>query len=309
MLYDALIVGGGPTGLSAALILGRCRRNVLVMDAGEPRNAVSEGARGFLPRDGTPPRDLLEISRKQLENYPSVKFIADEATKAHLANKIFTLETRDGASFQGRRLLLATGLIDQLPEIDGLRAFWGKSAFVCPICDGWEVQDTPLVAYGSGPELPAYAVELLRWSGNVKVVTPGPSEFSTGVRQHFQRLGIDLHESPLTRVEGAAGKLARVHLQDGSSLACRALFLHTTQIQHSPLPDQLGCRFTEASAVDDCEMERTQIPGLYVAGNASKGLQLAIIAAAEGAKAAFSINESLVGEDTGFWSPEDLGSP
>ncbi len=308
MLYDALIVGGGPTGLSAALVLGRCRRRVLVIDAGEPRNAPSEGVRGFLSRDGIPPRDLLEIARKQLKNYPCVEFISSEATKAELENKFFIIETREGRRFQGRRLLLATGLIDQLPEIDGLPAFWGKSAFVCPICDGWEVQDRPFVAYGSGPKMPAFAVELLRWSNNVTVVTPGRCGFSKEDRQHFQRLGMQLHEESVVRLEGTAGKLTHIYLQGGARLACQALFLHTTQIQRSPLPEQLGCNFTEDSAVDDCEMERTQIPGLYVAGNASKGLQLAIIAAAEGAKAAFSINESLSGEDTGFWPPEDLDS-
>jgi thioredoxin reductase len=306
MIYDAIIVGGGPTGLSAALILGRCRRRVLLLDSGQPRNAASKGISGFVSRDGVGPFEFRKIARDELQAYSCVDEIHGHAVDAALTDCVFHVTIEDGRVFRSRRLLLATGLVDELPPIEGLSEFWGKSVFVCPLCDGWEVQDRPMLAYGTGAAMPAFAMELLLWSRDLVVATPGECGFSSRDREYFHRHDIRLVESRILRLEGEHGKLRRVLFANGFTLARESLFLMTRQKQRSELPEKLGCHFTDEGAVEDKEMERTNIPGLYVAGNASKGLQLAIIAAAEGAKAAFSINESLQAEDTGFCIPEDL---
>lgn len=306
MLYDAIIVGGGPTGLSAALILGRCRRRTIVIDSGKPRNAASAAVSGFLSRDGMSPFDLRRVACEQLKTYPCVEMEAGEAVDACSIESGFEVVLSDGRSFRGRRLLLATGLEDQLPPVEGMERFWGHSVFVCPVCDAWEIRDRKFLVYGAGPEMPAFSVDLLLWSRDMIVATPGECGFPGRDRRFFERHGIRLIESPLVRFEGEGRTLKRVVFADGEVVERDAVFLLTTQCQRSALPRKLGCRFTDEGAVDDRELERTNIPGLYVAGNASKGLQLAIVAAAEGAKAAFSINESLQAEDTGFWAPEDL---
>ncbi len=306
MLYDTIIVGGGPTGLSAALILGRCRRKVIVVDSRQPRNAVSKGISGFLTRDGIATSEFHEIAVNQLSAYPTVKYLYGEAIDACRDSGGFHVTLQDGNVLRGRRLLLATGLVDELPPVEGIHHFWGKSVFVCPLCDGWEMCDRPMLLYGAGPEMPALAMELLIWTRDLVVATPGESGFSARDRNYFRKNGIRLLEEKIIRLEGENGILERVVFADGLTLPRDCVFLHTAQRQRSELPAKLGCAFTDEGSVDDREMERTNIPGLYVAGNASKGLQLAIIAAAEGAKAAFSINESLQAEDTGFWEPEDL---
>jgi thioredoxin reductase len=306
MVYDALIVGGGPTGLSAALILGRCRRRVLLIDSAQQRNATSRGVSGFLSRDGIDPCELVEISRRQIEAYPSVEFLRGEAVSACRVDDGFTVKTSEGATFKTRRLLLATGLVDVLPPVEGLSRFWGKSVFVCPLCDGWEARDQPLLVYGSGPLLSAFAVEVRIWSEDLVMATPDASALPPRDRELLERMGIPILESRLIRLEGKGDQVEKAVFEDGTVLSRKGVFLFTEQIQRSELAGSLGCEFTEDNVVNDREMERTNVPGLYVAGNASKGLQLAIVAAAEGAKAAFSINESLVAEDTGFWIPEDL---
>src|SRR5687768_7612451 len=146
--YDVLIVGGGPAGLSAALVLGRCRRRVLVCDAGRPRNAASHGLHGFLTRDGIKPSEFLEIARQQLRPYDTVELKQTEVTSARRLANGFELTLANGESVSARKLLLATGVVDELPALDGLPDFYGRSVFHCPYCDGWEVRDQPLAIYG-----------------------------------------------------------------------------------------------------------------------------------------------------------------
>src|SRR5436190_23416516 len=173
--YDAVVVGAGPAGLSAALLLGRCRRQVLICDDGHPRNAMAHGLHGFLTRDGIRPAELLQIARQQLEPYDTVKSREARVIDASAVDGGFDLTLHDGTSIRCRKLLLATGVTDVLPPIPGFGDFYGRSAFHCPYCDGWEMRDQPIAVYGSGKEGTGLALELTIWSRDLVVCTNGGS--------------------------------------------------------------------------------------------------------------------------------------
>jgi thioredoxin reductase len=294
--YDAIIVGAGPAGLNAALVLGRCRRRVAVFDADRPRNAASRALHGFLSRDGIAPAELRRVGREQLARYPSVELHAAEVVSAACHRDGFDVTIADGRAFAARKLVLATGMIDELPDIPGMREFYGRGVYHCPYCDGWEVRDRPLAAYGKGRHGWGLGKLLLGWSRDIVVCTDGPAELDAADRAFLDRHGIRLNEQRLVRLEGDA-ELERAVFADGTALPLTALFFNTSQQQRSGLPAMLGCDLTERGTVDVNMLEMTSVPGLYVIGDASRDVQLAIVAAAEGAKAAFAVNKALLEED------------
>lgn len=298
-MLDVIIVGGGCAGLSAALILGRCRRRALVFDSGRPRNARSHGLHGFLTRDGIKPGEFLEIARDQLKIYETVEYHHAEVTDAQQIEGGFEVVLSDGSRFRSRKMILATGVVDHIPQIRGVEQFYGSSVFHCPYCDGWEVRDQPLAVYGKGKHGRGLALELLPWSRDLMLCTDGPSELTPGEFAELSQRNIEVREAPIDRLEGDGGHLERIVFVNGDGVRRRALFFSTGENQRSDLPRKLGCSFTEKGAVQTGKYESTDIPGLYVAGDASRDVQLAIVAAAEGAEAAFAINTALSKEDLG----------
>lgn len=295
--FDVIIVGAGPAGLSAALILARCRRRVLLCDAGHPRNAPSKALHGFLSRDGIAPTDLLRIGREQLAPYETLAVRDVEVIDARRVDGGFEVGLVDGTCLSARKLLLATGLVDQIPEIEGFEALYGRSVFHCPYCDGWEMRDQPLAVYGRGKDGQGLALELTQWSRDLVLCTDGPAGLE---QKHLDRLArhhIAVREEPIARLEGHDGVLERIVFANGDALPRRGLFFVTESRQRSALPAKLGCTFTEEGAVRTGAYELTHIEGLYVAGDASRAVQLAVVAAAEGAEAAFAINTALLKED------------
>lgn len=297
-MYDAIIVGAGPAGLSAALILGRCRRRVLVCDAGHPRNTASQALNGFLTRDGIKPLELRRIGREQLRVYETVEIRDLQVADAKcLDNGQFEVTMADGTLLRTRKLLLATGVVDQLPDLAGFEEFYGRSVFHCPYCDGWEIRDQPLAIYGRGQHRKGLALELTAWSRDLVLCTDGPAELSSVDQERLARNDIRVREERILSLEGNNGVLQHVRFATGEALARRAMFFSTGNHQGSDLARKLGCEFTAKGAVNTGEYEATNIPGLYVAGDASRFVQLTIVAAAEGAEAAFAINTQLLKED------------
>jgi thioredoxin reductase len=297
MAYDCIIVGAGPAGLSAALMLGRCRRRVVVCEAGEPRNARSTGLHNYPTRDGVPPLEFLRLAREEVRNYPTVEFRTAEVTDARRGSGGFTVVCADGAELNARRLLLATGVVDELPEIEGLQPLYGTSVHHCPYCDGWEWRDEPLAVYGKGEEGSAMALGLTVWSDDLVLCTDGPSGLTRKMREQLDRFGIGVREDRIARLEGQRGWLSRIIFEEGEPLPRRALFVCSGQHQRSGLAQKLGCRFTSKGAVNTGSCEATDVPGLYVAGDASKEAQFVVVAASEGAEAGMAINKSLLKED------------
>jgi thioredoxin reductase len=287
--------------LSAALILGRCRRSVLICDTGRPRNARAAAIHGFLTRDGLPPAQFLEIARSQLASYPSVDFRHTQVVAADCqAGGTFLVTLASGEEQQSRSLVLATGVIDELPPIPGLEPLYGRSVFHCPYCDGWEWRDRRLAVYGRGAGGMGLAAKLSLWSRDLVVCTDGPHEMLNDQVAALRKTGATIVTEPIATLEAAdgdAGQLRAIHFTNGSSLERDAMFVTTHQVQASTLPAGLGCEDRERRSVPTDEHQKTQIKGLYVIGDASRDVQMVIIAAAEGADAAFSINKYLMSQE------------
>ena len=294
--YDVAIVGAGPSGLSAALMLGRCRRRVIVIDDGQPRNRATAATHGLLTRDGAPPSELVDLGRAELARYTTVEMRAGTVTAAQGTRGAFTVQCDDGRTFESRRLLLATGVVDELPDIVGLEALYGRSVHHCPFCDAYEYADRPLAAYGRGRSGVAAALILLAWTDDVVLLTDG-KPLGRQARARCERHGVAVREEPVSRLVGRGGKLERIEFKEGPPLKRAALFFSTSQKQRSDLPRLLGCEFTAEGAVMTRDHETTNVPGVYVVGDASRRDQKLAVAAAEGTLAAMKIHESLWKED------------
>jgi thioredoxin reductase len=296
-MYDVIIVGAGPAGLSAALLLGRSRRRVLVCDTGRPRNAASHAMHGFLSRDGMPPREFLAIAREQLRQYDTVELRDIEVVAAECRpDARFHVTLADGSEQGARKLLIATGVVDNLPEIPGFADLYGRGVFHCPYCDGWEVRDEPLAIYGRGARGLGLSLELTGWSRDLVLCSDGPCEIDADGLARLARNGIRVREDRVLRLDGHDA-LERVVFADGDPLPRRALFFTTGQTQQSQLALALGCEFNEKGTVRTGRYESTHLPGLFVAGDASRAVQWVVVAASEGAEAAFAINTDLLKED------------
>ena len=291
-VYDTVIVGGGPAGLSAALVLGRCRRAVLLCDAGTPRNARARALNGFLTRDGTPPLDLIRLGRSELDRY-GIEQRSVAVTDIHVADGTFALTLADGSAVSSRTVLIACGVRDCLPGIPGLDACLGISAHHCPYCDGWEAREKTIVVIGQGSKGAGLALSLKTWSDRVLLYSNGSARVPPEHRDHLARCGIPICETRITAVEHSDGRVECLVLAGGQHIVCDAIFLTTTQRTQSDLPGRLGCSLTRQGLVKTDHLGRTGVPGLYVAGDASRDVQFAVVAAAEGAKAGVAINQAL----------------
>lgn len=297
-MLDVVIVGAGPAGLSAAVMLGRCRRSVLVCDTGRPRNATSRAMHGYLTRDGIAPLEFLALAREELKKYRTVTMRHIEVVDAACGpDRRFDVHLATGETVRARKLLLATGVVDNLPRIEGFRELYGSSVFHCPYCDGWEIRDQPIAIYGRGARGLGLSLELTPWSRDLVLCTDGPSEIEGDGLKRLARNHVAVREERVTRLAGRDGILTHVVFDTGDRLPRRALFFTTGQEQRSDLSVRLGCEFTEKGTVRTGKYETTHLPGLYVAGDASRAVQWVVVAAAEGAEAAYAINTDLIKED------------
>ena len=290
-MFDVVIVGGGPAGLSAALVLARCRRRVLVCDEGRPRNQASRVVHNFLSREGTSPAELRRLARRQLAPY-AVEIRDERVVGAVRRSSGFALRLAGGGRAHGRKLLIATGIRDNCPEIEGIGAMVGRGVYYCSYCDGYTVRDRPLVALGRGIAGANLALALTTWSRDVTYCTNGTPKPRAGVCERLAACGIPVIAARLARVEGRR-RLEAVVTGRGRRIPCVGLFIQEGDRQQSDLAERLGCRLTRRGSVRTYKTGRTTVPSLYVAGDAADDARAVIVAAATGAKAAFAINEEL----------------
>lgn len=295
-MYDTLIVGGGPAGLSAALILGRCLRSVVVIDHGRPRNAYSHSLHGYLSQHDIPPKEFIRKSHDQLAHFENIQIKNAEALTVKKKENYFETYLSTGETIRSKKLLLATGVIDEVPNITGIHELYGQSVFQCPYCDGWEVRNQPLAVLGKGERGYKMALMMTTWSRDLILCTDGPAKLTVEQIAHLKRNEICIREEKIKSLEGYQGQLKFIHFENGNSLARKSLFFNTPSFIRSNLLDQLECEFTESEGVITGKYEATSIPGLFVAGNITRDVQLVIVAAAEGAQAAFGINYELAHE-------------
>ena len=291
--YDIAIVGGGAAGLSAALVLGRARRRVVVIDAGEPRNAPAAHMQGFLSRDGMSPADLLRTARAEVTSY-GVELVQDRVVDATAG---FELRLAGGRTIGARRVLLAMGAVDDLPDIPGARERWGRDFLHCPYCHGWEVRDRAIGVLGTGPGSVAHAHLLRQWSDDVTLFTDA-SAVTDDERATLDARGIAVVDGTVERLVVIDDRLRAAQLADGRSVACDALFIRPALRAHADGPaTALGCDLLPGGLIRADAEGRTTAPGVWAAGNAANPRAQVITAAGEGSAVAIAINNELVEDD------------
>lgn len=298
MPYDVVIVGGGPGGLSAALALGRACKRVLVCDSGPRRNAAAEHIQNFVTRDGTPPEDFRRIGREQLGKYPNVEVRSARVASVSGARGAFRVDL-ESETVEARRILLATGMIDEMLPIEGFRELWGHSIIQCPYCHGWEVRGRQwgyFVRAGDASHLLPFAMQARGWTRDVVVFTSGAFEVPPEVRAQLETAKIKLETAPVARLVAKDGQLEAVELGDGTRVPCDVLFAHPPQRQVD-LVRTIGVALDDDGyvRVDPMRFE-TSIPGIYAAGDLTTRMQGAILAAASATRAASMVNVELTME-------------
>ena len=276
-------------------MLGRCRRRVLVLDLGQPRNRRSHALHGYLTRDGIEPAAFTALGRAELQPY-GVELRALGVTGAALVDSHYRVSLGDGTEEDARYLLIATGVVDDLPAISGFDECYGRSIFHCPYCDGWEWRDRPLAAFGRGTGVTGLALGLKTWSADVVVCTHG-ARLERRLRERLDRNGIRVRTEKIERVEHTGGALTGLVFASGEPLQRDALVFATGQHPQSSLAISLGCTHNRRGTVATGSLCDTNVPRLFVAGDASRDAQFVVVAASEGVKAAVAINKALQLED------------
>lgn len=297
MAFDVLIVGGGPAGLSAALVLGRSCRDVVLCDEGAPAHAVSEAVHGMLTRDGIPPAELRRLAHAELAGYPSVALRRARVERVTPSGSTFTAELDDGSTLTSRRVLLAHGVRYELPALPGIEELWGRSVFHCPYCDGWEVRASALAVYGPGPKPLKQALMLRALADDVVLLCDGQRPLDHDELARLRRAGVTIEERPVAGLVGDAGRLTAIRFEDGQELARDALFIRNELSPTSAIPEQLGCAFDDPETITADETRATSVAGVYAAGDNSLPVSSVLLASASGARAAQAIHASLVDED------------
>ena len=295
-IFDVIIIGGGPAGLNAALVLGRCKRTVLVFDSGTPRNKHSHGIHNYITRDGILPADFLQLAQKEIRKY-NVKFLKAEISQAKKNKKGFVVTDKAANQYYSKKLLVATGVKDKLPAIPGIEEFYGRSVFHCPYCDAWEIKDKSIAVYAKNKNGFPLAVSLKTWSKDVTLYTDGRNYLKSSEKEILERKKINVVTTRIRSVEGKNGQIKNIILIGGEKKTCDGLFFVNGFAQQSHLAEQLGCRLNKNGVIETNRLEQTQTPGLYVAGDSSKDMHFVVVAAAEGAKASVNINKELQKEE------------
>jgi thioredoxin reductase (NADPH) len=296
--YDVAVVGGGAAGLSAAVTLARSLRSVVVIDAGEPRNAPAAGAHNLLGREGVAPLDLLAAGRREAEGY-GAEVRAGRAVAVRRADAGLELDLSDGTSLRSRRLLLATGLVDELPDVPGVRELWGRDVLHCPYCHGWEVRGRRIGVLGTGPMTAHQALLFRQLSDDVTVFLHSGPDLEPDVAGQLDALGVPVVHGPVARLSVEDDRLSGVVLADGRTVALDAVAVGPRMRSRDELWSQLGGMLTEhpmGAFIEADAQGRTAIPGVWVAGNSRDLSAMVGMSAAQGVVAGAAINADLVTE-------------
>jgi thioredoxin reductase len=297
MKYDVVIVGGGPAGLAAALALGRARKQVLVCDSGPRRNAAAKNIHNFVTRDGTPPDEFRQIGRQQLAIYPKVD-VRDVRVESITGSRGAFSITLSTETVEARRILLCTGMLDEMLPIEGFRELWGQSIYQCPYCHGWEAQDRPwgyLALPSTLSHLLPFVLQARGWTPDLTVFTNGLAIPDDALSQ-LQAARIRVETTAISRLVARDQHLESIVLDDGRALPCESLFVHPPQRQVD-LVRKLDLSLDDDGFVKTDPMKReTSVPGIFAAGDLTSRMQAAIVAAGAGMQAAAMINVELTTE-------------
>lgn len=297
-VFDCIVIGGGPSGLSASLTLGRARRKIALFDDGTNRNRVTQESHGFITRDGIKPQEFKEIGLKEMENYPSISYFNTTITEIikDIGNERFIVTATDGQEFAAEKIILATG-IQEVFSIPSARNYYGKSLFSCPYCDGWELRDKPLIVMAEKEEHVLHMAKLIyNWSEDIVVITNGVELSKEGV-QELQKRNIIIKSEPIKNLIGDDGYLQKIEFLSGETLIRSAGFVVPSFYRPNQFAEKLGCEVQENGTVVTDGAGRTTQKNIYIAGETEKsGPSSLMISAADGSKAAVSVNTDLTME-------------
>lgn len=292
MQYDVIVIGGSYAGMAAALQLLRARRTVLMVDAGQRRNRNAAHSHGFLGYDGADPAELARIARAQLARYPSLSWRDGEVVAAHGQRDDFTVALGDGETAQARRLLLATGVHDVLPPIEGLAERWGRSVFHCPYCHGYELEQGAIGVIATGP-MSLHQAQLLPEWGQVTFFTNQALELDAAAREDLAQRGVRVEDAPVARLQGQAD----VVLADGRRLSFAGLFTASRTLPASSLAQALGCALVETpmgQQIQTADSKETSVAGVYACGDVARMPHSVALAVGDGAWAGLHLHRSLI---------------
>jgi thioredoxin reductase len=305
--WDCIIVGAGPAGFNAALVLGRARRRVLVLDSGVPRNYATHEMHGVLGHDGLDPADLRARGRAELARY-GVDVVTAEVQDAEVLDGAVRLTWAEHAEVT-RTVILATGMLDEVPDIPGFADVWGTSAHTCPYCDGFEHRDEPLAILAAGARGEHLAVVLRQWSDDVVLLSNGPHGLAADQLARVQARGVSIIETPVVRLDSEDGQLRRVRLENGETLDRDALFFYVGWQLRTDLAHALGCELRDDGSIVVDSDQATTVDRVYAGGNCADPRALVPTAAGAGVAAAVAINARLCFEDADRVVADSLARP
>ncbi|MDX2068390.1 MAG: NAD(P)/FAD-dependent oxidoreductase [Haliscomenobacter sp.] len=294
---EVIILGGSYAGLAAAMALGRSLRKVLVLDAGEPCNRQTPHSHNFLTQDGQVPAHIGAVARAEVLQYPTVRLRKLWVSAVQAVEGGFQVTGAGAEVFQGKKLLLATGVKDQMPDLPGFAESWGISVLHCPYCHGYEVKKQELGVLANGETAFEMARLIDHWSSGLTLFTNGPMNMEKAQVEKLQAKNIRIIETPIRALEHQAGYLQKVHFEDGSHHALKALFARVPFTQSSAIAKDLGCAFTEMGHIQVNDFKKTNVPGVFAAGDNTTPMRAVAAAVAAGTMAGAMINHELIVED------------
>ncbi|MGQ2983873.1 NAD(P)/FAD-dependent oxidoreductase [Flavobacterium sp.] len=294
--YDIIIIGGSYSGLSAAMALGRTLRNVLIIDSGKPCNRFTPHSHNFITHDGAVPGDISAKAQEQVLAYPTVEFITDTAKEAIKKDGGFEVITASGIAYNSKKLLVATGVIDIMPDIKGFTECWAKSVVHCPYCHGYEVRGKKTGILANGDAAYHYALLVSQLTDDLSIYTNGKAEFTTEQLEKFAKNNISINNVKIAELDHTDGYVNSIVFEDGSRQSMDAIYSKPVNVQHTDIPEKLGCTINEFGLIQVDDMQRTNVAGVFASGDCTNGQRAVAIAVGSGMKAGAMINAELAME-------------
>jgi thioredoxin reductase len=292
--YDVVIIGGSYAGLSAGMALGRALRKVLIVDSGRPCNIQTPHSHNFLTQDGATPAAIAQIAMDQVSAYPTVEMRMGSVLSVEGSNNDFTIHTDLGRNLVAKKVLFATGVRDVMPEIPGLAECWGISVIHCPYCHGYEVRNQKTGILTNGEAALDFSQLIDNWTKDLTIFTNGAATFSEETRQKIQNLEVTINEKSITAIGHKNGQLEQIAFSDGTTTVLSALYARLPFVQHTDIPEKLGCEISEHGLIKTDEMKRTSVAGVYAAGDNTTMMRAVSAAVAAGGMAGAMINRDII---------------
>lgn len=294
--FDVIIIGGSYSGLSAGMALGRALRKVLIIDNGKPCNIRTPHSHNFLTQDGKTPKEIATLAKQQVERYDTVKFFNGKATKGIKTENGFEMETESGETFEAQKLIFATGIKDNLPDINGFAACWGISVIHCPYCHGYEVRNEKTGIIGNGEYGFEFSTLISNWTKDLTLFTNGTSTLTIVQAEKLERHHIKIVETAIERLEHSDGHLQYIIFKDGTKVDVKAAYTRSPFEQHCPIPETLGCELTEDGYIKINQLHKTSISGVFACGDNVTRLRTVANAVAMGTTTGMMVNRELIEE-------------